>query len=226
MNLAYLQLFLVEEYPIVSGMRRSMTYYKTVSTRHGDVRNTLVFLFCLTTFCVGCSTPYQNSLPPDLAAHIDPSLTFSQIKESPDSFKGKLVILGGQVLLAKRLKDSTQLTILQLPLNDKQEPTSELTQSQGRFIAEQQKFLDPATLPTGTRITLVGELSGSVPQSLDETVYTYPTLIIKHFKVWPAYPSDYDRYGPYYRYPYSYPYAYPYGGPYGPFYPYSPYWYW
>ncbi|MDH4192688.1 MAG: Slp family lipoprotein [Nitrospirota bacterium] len=205
-----------------------MSTLKTVSPTLFDFSEKLVLLFCLATFCAGCSTSYKATLSPALSEHIEPSLTFPQIKESPDSFKGKLVILGGQVLSAKRLKETTQLTILQLPLIDDREPTTELTQSQGRFIAEQQEFLDPATVPSGTRITLVGELSGSVTQSLDETVYTYPTLIMKHFKVWPAYHSDYERYGPYYPYPYGYPYpyAYPYWRPYGRFYPYSPYWYW
>jgi len=204
-----------------------MTYCKAVSFALFDSRVKLIVLFCLGALWAGCSTPYQSTLPPALAEHIEHSLTFPQIKESPDSFKGKLVILGGQVLAAKRLKDSTRLTILQLPLMNEQEPTTELTQSQGRFIAEQQDFLDPATVPSGSRITLVGEVSGSVSQSLDETIYTYPTLILKHFKVWPAYPSDYDRYGPYYGYPYYYyPYPYPYWGPYGRFYPYGPYWYW
>ena len=110
----------------------------------------LVCLFFVAAFCSGCSTSYR--IPPGLAKQVDPSITFPQIKASPDSFKGKLVILGGQVLEAKRLKNSTQLTILQLPLNDEQEPTSELTQSQGRFIAQQQEFLDPATLPSGSRL--------------------------------------------------------------------------
>ncbi len=205
-----------------------MSTLKTVSRTLFDFSEKPVLLFCLAAFCTGCSTSYKATLSPALAEHIEPSLTFPQIKESPDSFKGKLVILGGQVLAAKRLKETTQLTILQLPLIDDREPTTELTQSQGRFIAEQQEFLDPATVPSGTRITLVGELSGSVTQSLDETVYTYPTLIMKHFKVWPAHHSDYERYGPYYPYPYGYPYpyAYPYWRPYGRFYPYSPYWYW
>jgi len=198
-----------------------MTSCKTVSSTLVDFAEKPVFLFCLAILCAGCSTSYKNTLPPALAEHIEHSLTFPHIKESPDRFKGKLIILGGHVLVAKRLKDATQLTILQLPLIDEQEPTTELTQSQGRFIAEQQEFLDPATVPPGTRITLVGELSGSVTQGLDETVYTYPTLIIKHFKVWPAYHSDYQRYGYYDPYPY-----YPYWRPYGRFYPYSPYWYW
>jgi outer membrane lipoprotein len=206
-----------------------MSYLRAArATLLDDFPEKLIILFCLTALCAGCSTPYANTLPPALAEHIDPSLTFAQIKESPDSLKGKLVILGGQVLVAKRLKDSTQLTILQLPLINGQEPTTELTQSQGRFIAEQKDFLDPATVPPGSRITLVGELSGSIPQSLDETTYTYPTLIIKHLKTWPAYSSDYDRYGPYYRqsFLYPYPYGYPYWRPYSRFYPYYPYGYW
>lgn len=205
-----------------------MIYFKTLRHTILDFPEKQVFLLCLAALFAGCSTPYKNTLPPALAEHIEHSLTFPQIKESPESFKGKLVILGGQVLEAKRLQDSTRLIILQLPLIKDQEPTTELTQSQGRFIAEHQEFLDPATVPPGTRITLVGELSGSVSRSLDETVYAYPTLIIKHFKVWPAYPLNYDRYGAYYRYPYvyPYPYAYPYWGPYGRFYPYYPYWYW
>ena len=73
---------------------------------------------------------------------------------------------------------------------------------------------------------MVGEVTGSVSRDLDETVYTYPLLNIKHFKVWPKNLSDYDRYGPNSRYPYAYPYAYPfpYWRPYGRFYPYP--WYW
>lgn len=202
-----------------------MTYYRTISLSRVIFRYKLVFLLFLTGICAGCSTPYKNSLPPDLAEHIDPLLMFPRIKEDPDSFKGKLVILGGKVLAAKRLPDLTQLTILQLPLINEQEPTTELTQSEGRFIAEQQQFLDPATVPPGSRITVAGELSGSVQQSLDEDIYTYPTLLIKHFQVWPAYSPDYDRYGSYPQ-PLFYPYAYPYWGGYGRFYPSYPFGYW
>ncbi|WNM61965.1 Slp family lipoprotein [Candidatus Nitrospira neomarina] len=203
-----------------------MTCSSAISLSPVFIPHKLVFLLFLTMLCAtGCSTPYKSTLPPDLAEQIDPQLLFPRIKEDPDSFKGKLIILGGQVLAAKRLKDSTQLTILQLPLIDEQEPTTELTQSQGRFIAKQEQFLDPATVPPGTRLTLVGELSGSVQQGLDETIYTYPTLTIKHLKVWPAYSPDFNRYGPYPQ-PFFYPYAFPYWGGYGRFYPYYPFGYW
>lgn len=202
-----------------------MIYDRTSRLSRIIFRYKLVLLLFVTGICAGCSTPYKDSLPPDLAGHIDPLLVFPRIKEDPASFKGKLVILGGKVLAAKRLQNSTQLTILQLPLINEQEPTTELTQSEGRFIAEQHQFLDPATVPPGSRITLAGELSGSVQQNLDEDIYTYPTLLIKHFKIWPAYPHDYHSYGSYPQ-PLFYPYAYPYWGGYGRFYPSYPFGYW
>ena len=180
--------------------------------------------FSVTTFVGGCTHPYQASLPKDLTDHLDQSVSFSQIKAFPDEHKGKLVILGGQILSAKRLQDSTELVILHLPLIQQREPSTELTHSQGRYIAYQQTFLDPATVPAGTRITLVGELSGSVIQELDETNYTYPTLTIKQFKVWPTF--DYSGYNQPHPYWAPYPYAYPFGGPRGRFYGQYPYWYW
>ena len=106
-------------------------------------------------------------------------LTFLQVKAAPDSFKGQSAVFGGKVLTARRQKDSTRIEILQLPLDQSTRPGYDLTQSQGRFIALQREFLDPATLPPGTRITVTGEVSGSITLPLDETDYTYPVIDIK-----------------------------------------------
>ncbi len=183
-----------------------------------------LILLPLGILIAGCSTPYVETLPSSLAGRVDLSLNFLQIKESPDSYKGNLVMLGGQILEAKRLQDSTRLTILQLPLIDQQEPGTDLTKSQGRFIASQQEFLDPATVPPGTKVTVVGEISGSLSQRLDETTYDYPTLNIKNLKVWPQVSLDSYHYPPYYAYPPFYPYPYPFFGPRGGFWGYYPYW--
>ena len=183
-----------------------------------------LFLFTLSIMEPGCSKSYVQTLPVDLATRLDHTLTFPQVKESPEAHKGKLVMVGGKILEAKRLQDSTQLTILQLPLLDNQEPTTDLMQSQGRFIANQQKFLDPATVPPGTKVTVIGEVSGSLIQSLDETTYDYPTLTIQDLKVWPQVSPDWYPYPPFYGYPPFYPYPYPFYGPRGPFFGYYPYW--
>ena len=185
-----------------------------------------LFLCVLAILGTGCSTSYVQTLPLDLTNRLDHTLSFPQLKDSPDSHKGKLVMVGGQILEAKRLKDSTQLIILQLPLMDDQKPSTDLTQSQGRLIATQQEFLDPATVPAGTKVTIIGEVSGSVTQSLDETHYDYPILAIKHLKVWPEVVSYPYPYPPYYGYPPYYPYPYPFYGPRGYPYGYYPYWYW
>lgn len=182
-------------------------------------------IFALLLCGTGCSSSYLTTVPADLTKRVNHALSFPQIKESADSYKGTVVMLGGHILAAKRLQDSTQLTVLQLPLIDDQEPTLDLTQSQGRFLAIQQDFLDPATVPAGTKVTIIGEVSGIQTQSLDETTYDYPVLIIKHLKVWPQVSVDSFAYPPYYGYPpfYPYPFAYPFYGPRGRFYP---YWYW
>ncbi|MGH7232288.1 MAG: Slp family lipoprotein [Nitrospiraceae bacterium] len=160
----------------------------------------------------GCaSRSYYDVVPPALESQVEHNLTFSQIKESPESYQGRLVVLGGEVLSAKRLKEGTRIEVLQLPLNGSQDPVYNRTASQGRFMAVQKEFLDPAKLPPGTRVTITGEVTGSATQPLDESQYTYPTLEIKSLTVWP----EIERYRarPYYPYPGPYPYWGPYGGP-------------
>ncbi|MYD31197.1 MAG: hypothetical protein F4X01_06305 [Nitrospira sp. SB0661_bin_20] len=135
---------------------------------------------------------------------------------------GKVMVLGGEILDATRLKDRTRLTVLQLPTGRNHEPAMDRTMSRGRFLAFQTEFLDPATVPSGTRITIVGKISGATTELLDEMEYTYPTVAIEFLKVWPEamqIPPRFGRYGfPYYGYPYWA--ASPYWGPYGFYGPY------
>jgi outer membrane lipoprotein len=106
------------------------------------------------------------------------ALTFLQVYAAPDSCRGQSVVFGGNVVTARQQKNSTRVGILQLPLHRSLCPGYDLTQSQGRFIALQREFLDPATLPPGTRITVTGEISGSITFPLDETNYTHPVIDI------------------------------------------------
>jgi outer membrane lipoprotein len=143
--------------------------------------------------------------------------TFVQVKAAPDSYRGQSVVFGGEVLNAKRLKDGTRIEILQLPLDRSGRPANDRTQSQGRFIAMHREFLDPATLPPGTRLTVSGEVSGAMTLPLDETEYTYPVIEARLIDVVP--PPEMARM---WRQPYPYMGRGPYGGPYG--YPYSGPW--
>jgi outer membrane lipoprotein len=112
-------------------------------------------------------------------------ISFPQVKAAPDSFRGQSVVFGGEVLTARRMKDGTRIEILQLPLDRSGSPGYDLTQSQGRFVAIHKEFLDPATIPHGTRVTVTGEVTGTITLPLDETEYTYPVVDAKSLQVWP-----------------------------------------
>lgn len=140
-----------------------------------------------------------------------PQTTFPQLKAAPESYNGQPVTFGGKVLAAKRLKEGTRIEVLQLPLTSSSQPFTDLSKSQGRFVALQKQFLDPATIPAGTFVTITGEVAGSVTMPLDETEYTYPLLHITNLRVW----TD-DEDAPHIR---RYMGPGPYWGPY-----WSPYW--
>ena len=78
----------------------------------------------------------------------------------------------------------TQLEVLQLPLDDEQEPMTDRMESKGRFLALQKEFLDPATIADGTRVTIVGEVTGAAVEKMDEADYRFPTLEVKHLHRW------------------------------------------
>jgi outer membrane lipoprotein len=125
-------------------------------------------------------------VPPELKEKVDRSVTFQQVKASPPAYKGRFIVVGGVVLSAKPLKQGgTRIEILQLPLDGDDEPLSRLTESKGRFLAQHKEFLDPATIPFGTRVTVVGEVTGSMTLQVDEIDYEYPTLDIASLTVWP-----------------------------------------
>jgi outer membrane lipoprotein len=156
----------------------------------------------------GCTGVYV--VPPDLEDKIDKQVSFLQVKASPASYTGRLIVVGGMVLTARLLKqDGTRIEILELPLGEDDEPRGRLTDSRGRFLAFHKEFLDPATIPMGTRMTVVGEVTGSVTLPVDEVDYVYPTLAIKAVTVWPPKVPVWSR-----PYPYFGAYWGPYWGPY------------
>jgi outer membrane lipoprotein len=146
---------------------------------------------------LGCAySPVK--IPEALESQIDHNLTFTEVLTSPDSYKGRLIMLGGEVLKARRLKEGTQVELLQLPLDKDREPTMDLTQSKGRVLVLHQEFLDPATLTPGMLVTFVGEVSGAITKKMDEVDYRYPTLTVKHWYIWPPPHVDDWRGGPYF----------------------------
>ena len=133
----------------------------------------------LLSSCLGAKV-----IPPELEEEIDKSLSFSDIQASPQSFQGRTVLLAGEVLSSRRVRDGVELEILQLPVKDDDPPVDRRSESQGRFLALDRGGADPASFPPGTRLTLVGAVSGEDTRRLDESTYRYPTVDVKHLYVW------------------------------------------
>ena len=154
-----------------------------VDTGSAPERRTEVYCYAVLLFLLsGCTADLV--LPSSLDQQLDHTVTFVALREHPDTYRGRLIALGGKVLNATRLKDRTEIEVLHLPLNNAHLPRASLTETQGRFLAFQKEFLDPALFPDGTRVTLVGEVNGATVRTLGEMAYSYPTVEIKYLKVW------------------------------------------
>lgn len=192
------------------------------------VLTNLLFL-CDCASSRGGNSRLTDPIPLSLLEEVDRQVSFVQVKEASASYQGRLIVLGGEVLSAKRLAGSTRIEVLQLPLTETLEPYLSRTSSQGRFLGYQKKFLDPATIPPGTRLTVLGMVTGSSTEPLDETEYTYPVLEITYLKVWTelkppstrsnvySYTERYgtELYGSPYADPYWYSYQWPFWGWFG-----------
>ncbi|NJL17719.1 MAG: hypothetical protein HC938_11510 [Nitrospira sp.] len=152
----------------------------------------------LVMLLAGCTA--QRVVPDELEPLVDRTVTFRAVIEAPEAYEGRMLIFGGEVLKAKRLKDGTQIELLQLPLGKNEGPILNRQRSDGRFFAIQQEFLDPATIVAGTRMTIVGELSKAKIEHLDDVEYRYPVLIVKHLHTWHDRSDDYARAYPYPRF--------------------------
>lgn len=175
-------------------------------------------------------------IPPDVMAKVDETVSFADLRSAPGNYVGRTVMISGLALHAHRMKDGTEIEILQLPTERGLTPSDRKSKSEGRFLAVQSAgFLDPAVIEKDSPLTVVGEVKGATTKRLDDGEYQYPVLDIKHLIDWNDlrgrdrngyYDSSYyGRYGGYYG-PWS-SWYYGFGGPYYGPYPYGFYgpWY-
>lgn len=160
-------------------------------------------------------------VPLGLEQEIDATVSFSDLKRAPSEFIGRTVMIGGTVIRAKRTEAETEVEVLQLPTEKDGPLSDDRLRSEGRFLAVRGAFLDPASLPQGTPITVIGTVKGETTRPLDESDYTYPILEVRHIIDWNSIAAQRRRdrspyYGAYYP-PYGYSGFYPYGGFGGPF---------
>ena len=162
------------------------------------------FLLLSLILLSGCT----HVISKDLRTKSDLFLTLSQVRQNPETFKGKWVVWGGEIIETVNQKEgTTQIEVFQRPLGWRGEP-KETTASEGRFLILADQYLDPYVFRRGKKITVAGEMTGEKIKPLGEMDYRYPIVSSKQIYPWPEY--DYQPY------PYPYPYYDPgWGYPYG-----------
>ncbi len=114
---------------------------------------------------------------------VDQSVSFAALQQKPDAYKGKVVLLGGQIIATTVKDNETWIEMLEKKLDSGQKPEN-TDQSGGRFLIKFQGFLDPAIYSPGRYLTVAGQVEGKVIRPINETKYTFPLLVAKEHYLW------------------------------------------
>jgi len=164
----------------------------------------IYLFFFLFIFISGCA----HVISRDLRARVDQSITFKDVQKNPNTYKGKVVLWGGEIIQTLPQKDETVLIeVLEWPLGWRGEPRRTVS-FQGRFLVFVKEPLDLSLYKRGAKITVAGEIQGSTLgekiKSITDTTYHYPLLLSKEIHLWKDYgyqystPYDPRRYDPSY----------------------------
>jgi outer membrane lipoprotein len=115
---------------------------------------------------------------------VDSSISFMQLLKDPEAYKGKTVLLGGDIIETQNLSNKTLVVVLQRPLGSWGEPGAGDV-SEGRFIITTAGFLDPAIYSSGRKITVAGRVVGKEVRPLGEITYAYPVIEKRELYLWP-----------------------------------------
>ena len=119
---------------------------------------------------------------------------FSQLREAPDVFKGKLFILGGLIVKTRLVEKGSQIEALSVPV-DSLGYLQEAGRTQGRFLAlypRSKGLLDPIVYRKGREVTLAGEFVEARKGKIDEMEYVYPVFEIRDIYLWEERKDSYN----------------------------------
>ena len=150
------------------------------------------------------------TLPLRQFQQLGPCVSFQELIRKGDALSGKRVLLGGYILKTANEAHGSILTILQTPLDSRNEPQAE-DLSEGRFLVQVEEFLDPEIYCKGRKFTVGGRVLEVRTEPLGNRSYPYPVIVGEEFHLWPKETPSvtiYDPYYPYWYYPWHrYPYA-------------------
>lgn len=177
----------------------------------------IYLLFLALWLLSGCASQIPNVISKAPA----PDIPIAEVMTQAETYNGRAVRWGGSILTVTNRPGDTEIEILAKRLNRSGRPIDG-DETQGRFLARVEGFLDPAVYAQGRLLTVYGAVAGSVSKPIGEKPYVYVKVNTQTLYLWPREPEyvnpgyyPYDYYSPYgYGY-YPYPRRYGFGFGYG-----------
>lgn len=151
--------------------------------------------------------------------------TLQAVRSNPGGFLGRPVRWGGRITRVENRSDATLIEVVEQPLYRYGRPQRS-SDTQGRFLARFEGFLDPAVYDQDQPITVVGTLMQSLQGRIGEYPYEFPVVAVNEHRLWedePDYGYDPWLYGYHYP-PYFYGHRYGFGYHHRLFHPYHHVW--
>ena len=135
-------------------------------------------------FHCGCVT-VPSVAPSYFYKGLDPMITFLQIYQDPDQYKGKSILVGGVISGVRNYPQKTEIEIIQKPLNNNKIPVK-TAYSGGKFFAFYDGYLDRLIYSQGQLITIAGIIKGKKITKRVGSSYIYPVIMIQFHRLWPS----------------------------------------
>jgi outer membrane lipoprotein len=146
----------------------------------------LIIILFLAGFS-GCAYPISQ----DWRNLADSHLTLAKFLDHPNSYPEAIVIWGGVIARVRSHSEETEMTVIESPLDSRGCPDTRITQ--GRFLAETERHLNPRVYREGMKVTLAGQILGVTEIESGPMKVPYPVLRVRELHLWP---EDWKRYFP------------------------------
>ncbi|MBW1991408.1 MAG: Slp family lipoprotein [Deltaproteobacteria bacterium] len=121
----------------------------------------LSLLVCLVV--LGCGPVISPALTRQASLEAGSPANFAQLRENPEQYRGKLVILGGEIISVSLQEGMCLLAVHQRDLDHHLQPYG--PGYGGTFYVESEEFLPPSRYVKGRKVTVAGVVKGSLKGS-------------------------------------------------------------
>jgi outer membrane lipoprotein len=131
------------------------------------------------------------AISPEMAERADKTVSFEMVQTDPDTFKGKIILVGGTIAGTSTTKQGTLIEVIQKPLDYWGKP-KRTDMPGGRFLVLSPAFLNVMLFSPGRDVTVAAEVEGTRSKALGEMEYSYPVFVAKELKLWPSERQSWD----------------------------------